>query len=729
MYRHFLLNLIQQFSLLQQYLIIVSISLIFVLIFHHWWCIFFLPLSTILTSFAIKRLSRPDQSPFKLSGYLYNLLLRKRSITSNENTDATSHSYEISIQKECDTYIRTIIARYICVWYYPLISTDQEFPEDLMIIFNIILNRLNDRFKSLNSHDMIRLLINLKQKHLEQYLYALDSYEKQSKHNPSSKSVVEEFFHLIGFHRSMINNDIHAYLKALVELVLTDLAPESFHIYSGSHTGREFLTQLVVNCVFLPLLNQFSNPQLLYYLIVCLFENEEQNRNDKIAEQSSLTSTELMSAHQDEDQPAILSEVFDEQSNLNDGRRISRLERIIYSVTIISCDTAYNARTGGAYTVYIMQCETKSPFASNTIHRYLIPRRFREFMHLHKRLQQNHLTSHHCYDINEVFQGLPLPIDNMNPEVIRRRKYILELYIQKLISNEVLNCSHDVLEFFAYNSDPNIQFEPLPPSKLPVPRVDKVLLRTLSDVGSKLNNLLPTKRELTPIRETFQLNISTTYENTSPITEQFKYFIQQSSLRYSSYSLILNPIDSVFLQSLLTRPSIVTAHRKEKTHSSIPLTDAVLKLVHTSLHSRDEIISYESTHQILRTIFGHFIEEFIKDHISNLLSQEKILTYLSDIRTKILWPDENNLTIPLKDMKNRASKACIKKIPIWLQRIVGVENIRRIINNFLDCLGHEELNRHLICNLFDLLLEQLIPRISTKDFLTKYVHMHAGVRS
>ncbi|CAF0949390.1 unnamed protein product [Adineta ricciae] len=724
MYHHLLFHFIQQFSLLQQYLIILSLSFIILLVFRYWWCIFLLPLSTICASFAIKHLRQSGRRPFKISGYIYNLLFK-----ANQNADHSSQGYEISIQKECDTYIRTIVARYICVWYYPLVSTDQEFPEDLMILFNIILNRLNDRLKSLNSYDLTRLLVNLEQKHLEQYLHALDSYEKQRKHNPSSRSIVEEYSHLIGFHRSMINNDTHAYLKALVELFLTDLVPESFHMYSGSHTGREFLTQLVVHCVFLPLLNEFSNPQMLYYLIVRLFETEESKLNEKTDEHTFSVQTNPTSGQHDEIQPAVSKENLDEHVNLNDERRMSRLERIIYSVTIISCDIAYNARTGGAYTVYIMQCETKSPFASDTIHRYVIRRRFREFMNLHKRLHQNLLTSRYWHDMNEVFQNLPLPIDNMNVEVIRRRKDILEQYIQKLISNEVLNCSHDVLEFFAYNSDSNVQFEPLPPSKLPVPRVDKVLLRTLSDVGTKLNNLLPTKRELTPVRETFQLNISTTYEDTSPIMEQMKFFIQQSSLRYSSYSLSLNSIDSVFLQSLLTRPSIVTSQRKAKSHSNIPLTDAILKLIHTCLHSRDDIISYESTHQIFRTLFGHFTEEFFKDYIDKLLSQEKILEYLYDIRTKVLWPDESKPIAPMKDIKNRAFTALMKKIPNWLQYIVGIENTRRIIKNFLDSLNYTELNRHLICNLFDLLLEQLIPHIATKDFLTKYVHLHAGVRS
>lgn len=82
------------------------------------------------------------------------------------------------------------------------------------------------------------------------------------------------------------------------------------------------------------------------------------------------------------------------------------------------------------------------------------------------------------------------------------------------------------MEFFAFNSDPNTPFETVP-RKLPDPRVDKlicnmkievilsifqVLFRTLSDMGTRLI-LRPTQRDVTPIPEKFQLNVSTTYED------------------------------------------------------------------------------------------------------------------------------------------------------------------------------------------------------------------------
>ena len=48
-----------------------------------------------------------------------------------------------------------------------------------------------------------------------------------------------------------------------------------------------------------------------------------------------------------------------------------------------------------------------------------------------------------------------------------------------------------------------------------------------------------------------------------------------------------------------------------QSESDIPLADAVLDLIQTCLHSRETIISYQSIHQILRVVFGHFIEESV----------------------------------------------------------------------------------------------------------------------
>ena len=113
MYHRLLLHFIRQFSYLQQYLFILFLSIPLLLIFKQWWCIILIPLSTISVRLTIQRLSRPNQSPLKASGYLYKLLVRKPSIDPTQRPTDLS---ERSIETECDTYIRTIIARlYLCL--------------------------------------------------------------------------------------------------------------------------------------------------------------------------------------------------------------------------------------------------------------------------------------------------------------------------------------------------------------------------------------------------------------------------------------------------------------------------------------------------------------------------------------------------------------------------------------------------------------------------------------
>ncbi len=415
MYHRFLLHFIQRFSYLQQYLIISSISLIFLFIFHYWWCIFLLPFSTILVNFTIKRLSRSNQSPLKFSGHLYNLLFRKRS---NDTKGKAINTYETSIDKEYDIYVRTILARYICIWYYPLISTDPDFLNELRIIFTSILNRLNDRLSSLDIYDIIRQLIDLKQKHMEQYLYSLDSYRKQCKQNRISKSVDREFSQIIGYHNSIAKNDIHAYFKALVELLITELLPETIHLYSTSRPGREFLTEILVNCIFLSLFNQFSKPRMIYYLLVVLLESDEQKQAYEANENSLIIQPEMIDTQNERESITSTDDLIG-QSNQNDEQPVSRLERIIYSATIISIDKAYNPMSGAAYTVYIIQVRDDLLRLS---YMYFFLYRLKRNLRLHRMLLID-------IQFEDVFENLCIYIKDYNKIVLQVDSVMVRLTI------------------------------------------------------------------------------------------------------------------------------------------------------------------------------------------------------------------------------------------------------------------------------------------------------------
>jgi len=351
MFHNLLLNILQRFSYLQQYLIVFLFALIPLILLNYWWCIILLPISTVSIKLFIQRLSNPNRRPWKFSGYLYKFLFRHRVNSQQKQIE----SIENSIDNELDEFVRTILDRYITIWY-DTISPNQQFPHDIQTIFKDFIIRLQICLKGLNYHDLIRSIINRKCLHLEQYLRTIDSYRKQRRRNRLSNSVVEEFSRLIGLHPALARNDMHSYLKALVKLILTQFLPDSLYVYSTSRLGQEFLTQLLVNCIFQPLMREFSKPRTIYTLLILLLETEDERKNFQENENSFDEQTEL-NTELNGKQSKAQNDSFDDSSTSTDDRQTNGSEKIIYSATILSCETAYNSVSGAAYTAYIIHVD------------------------------------------------------------------------------------------------------------------------------------------------------------------------------------------------------------------------------------------------------------------------------------------------------------------------------------------------------------------------------------
>lgn len=72
--------------------------------------------------------------------------------------------------------------------------------------------------------------------------------------------------------------------------------------------------------------------------------------------------------------------------------------------------------------------------------------------------------------------------------------------------------------------------------------------------------------------------------------------------------------------------------------------------------------SFSETHFILESKIFTF--RFVKTQIDDVLSLEKLITYLVDLRTKVLWPDDDDdSSLPMKNVRHRAFNACLHKIP------------------------------------------------------------------
>ena len=53
----------------------------------------------------------------------------------------------------------------------------------------------------------------------------------------------------------------------------------------------------------------------------------------------------------------------------------------------------------------------------------------------------------------------------------------------------------------------------------------------------------------------------------------------------------------------------------------------------------------------------------LKSELDEILSPENIVTYLTDLRTKVLWSNEESELKSIKHIKHRAYNAIINKIP------------------------------------------------------------------
>ncbi|KAK7086619.1 hypothetical protein SK128_026148 [Halocaridina rubra] len=187
--------------------------------------------------------------------------------------------------------------------------------------------------------------------------------------------------------------------------------------------------------------------------------------------------------------------------------------RVFLSVSVPS--TEVHTEPGGAqYTLYTIQydaiylCESLPPppsegdeeRASNepppvpeprmVLQTNCVKRRFREFLTLHAALEEDSRLRTAMKGVKGPNKWLNLPFSKLDSTTIATRKQFLEKYLQSVIQRPELNISTPVKEFLAYGLDSSVSFIKKP-LELHVPRLDKLLAKTVSGVFHSLKTALP----------------------------------------------------------------------------------------------------------------------------------------------------------------------------------------------------------------------------------------------
>uniref|UniRef100_A0A0P4WIV1 PX domain-containing protein n=1 Tax=Scylla olivacea TaxID=85551 RepID=A0A0P4WIV1_SCYOL len=119
-----------------------------------------------------------------------------------------------------------------------------------------------------------------------------------------------------------------------------------------------------------------------------------------------------------------------------------------------------------------------------------VKRRFREFHTLHDALEGDTKLRAAMKGVKGPNKWLNLPFSKLDSATIATRKQFLEKYLQSVIQRPEVNISTPVKEFLAYGSDASVSFVKKP-LELHVPRLDKLLAKTVSGVFHSLKTALP----------------------------------------------------------------------------------------------------------------------------------------------------------------------------------------------------------------------------------------------
>ncbi|KAK3891329.1 hypothetical protein Pcinc_004773 [Petrolisthes cinctipes] len=119
-----------------------------------------------------------------------------------------------------------------------------------------------------------------------------------------------------------------------------------------------------------------------------------------------------------------------------------------------------------------------------------VKRRFREFLRLHSSLEEDPKLRTAMKGVKGPNKWLNLPFSKLDSTTIATRKQFLEKYLQSVIQRPEVNISTPVKEFLAYGLDSSVSFVKKP-LELQVPRLDKLLAKTVSGVFHSLKTALP----------------------------------------------------------------------------------------------------------------------------------------------------------------------------------------------------------------------------------------------
>ncbi|KAL8574955.1 hypothetical protein ACOMHN_052120 [Nucella lapillus] len=442
---------------------------------------------------------------------------------------------------------------------------------------------------------------------------------------------------------------------------------------------------------------------------------------------------------------------------------------IFQDISIPSTMICQEFRSNSQFTVY--QIEYESLHFSETgipvMKTGTAKRRYREFVNLMSRLEDNTAYKRLLKDVKGPKRWLTLPFKNMDKESVASRQKALEQFLKSLVEVEAVCNGPEMREFLAYEGDSHIAFVKKP-TEINVPRIDKMLARTVSGVFDKLKSLPNLPQEvISGIRgrdplvdrkdstETDADNICvhtdyshdyahdlSFYNMLRDVSESYVRDVQTLGLPElipsSPTSQLLKDMGSSLYDQILLHVPRVEGDGAEYPDSAVEgggqagvgsgqllLCDAVLDFVVQLLSGQPHHhwLCHQRVLTCLRNVLGSTLDRWVKETVSSLTTEERCLYYIRLLRETV-WPG-GKLFSSQTDEKTEEEKIATRTVakrllvdffPGSLTMLLGAGSLDAGVEVMLESMQYSQLNKHFLYTTIDMLLESLLPEIADPQF-------------
>ncbi|KAH3898458.1 uncharacterized protein LOC127864827 [Dreissena polymorpha] len=449
-------------------------------------------------------------------------------------------------------------------------------------------------------------------------------------------------------------------------------------------------------------------------------------------------------------------------------------QTVFQDIRITSTESAKEAGTAaGTYTLYKLEYDALyGTEDGELVHRTgMVKRRYSEFINLQSRLEDNKDYKRRMKDIKGPKRMLPsLPFGNMGKETVESRKEQLELFIKSLLKCPDICNGEEMKQFLGFSGDGHIAFVRKIPENTG-PRIDQRFVKRMSGVFDMIVEGLPSlpQSKLPRIISPFDSS-EPKFEDISSLTEDpddiavmynedlieeeddisidFDKFVTemvmtiseqecditlgtsiltwQSQQETGSSRMTLTKQSDDAKQCLQSEQSECPVLSSPVLNTECPITESLLDVLTVLLQGRSHWLCREGVIHMARIVVGKGLNRFLESKINSLITKEMLEFYVHTLNETV-WPNGElsddvrpHYTDEQKErIKSQATRCLSEFLPGALKALLGAEDFQFVVEEMIHSVQYEQINRHLVYTLLDLIVEELFPEVNAPELQRK----------